>query len=316
MPDSGPEDPHFILDKLDGTITLGPSLLQPDGFVYRFGCVPEKGSLLRFSRYQYGGGVVGNVSQGTLCVLKSSIPYVKSGHKSSASGGRTRRAKPGGCQTARPTEAAHPYTCCDGRRLRIPGMPGAGVARACCLAPGAQPGAPNDPRPGQVFVVVLPQTDAPQEHIPPERLVLSAELHDSVSSQLEARRLVGTALEVRQPQYVWVSVQAELRVPERSDPALIREVQQRAEEALYRYLNPYVGGPRGDGWPFGRALNRSEIYGLLQRIKGVEFVEDVQMSISKSSGGINPQPPTLAERMVPIPRYGLICSDQHQVKVS
>jgi predicted phage baseplate assembly protein len=314
--DSGQEDTHFTLDKLDGTITLGPSLLQPDGSVHRFGCVPEKGSLLRFSRYQYGGGVVGNVSQGTLCVLKSSIPYVTQvTNRAPAVGGRDAQsledAKLRAPQKLRTRTRAvtaddYEYLAC-----QVPG-----VARACCLAPGAQPGAANDPRPGQVFVIVLPQTDAPQERIPPERLVLSAELHAAVSSQLEARRLVGTALEVRQPQYVWISVQAELRVAERSDPALIRDVQQRAEEALYRYLNPYVGGPRGDGWPFGRALNRSEIYGLLQRIKGVEFVEDVQMSVSESGGGINLQPPALAERMVPVPRQGLICSDQHQVKVS
>jgi hypothetical protein len=106
-----------------------------------------------------------------------------------------------------------------------------------------------------------------------------------------------------------------LHVPERSDPAFIRDVQQRAEEALYRYLNPYVGGPRGDGWPFGRALNPSEIYGLLQSIEHVEFVEDVQISISDSAGGARIQPATTM-RTVPVSRHGLICSDQHQVKVS
>ena len=71
-----PEDRCFTLDDLDGTITLGPSLLQPDGQVYGFGAVPEKGSTLRFTRYQYGGGVIGEVPARALTVLKSSIPYI------------------------------------------------------------------------------------------------------------------------------------------------------------------------------------------------------------------------------------------------
>jgi predicted phage baseplate assembly protein len=76
--DSAADDKNYTLDSLNGTITLGPSLLQPDGSVYRFGAVPAKGSTLTFSRYQHGGGVDGNVPQGMLTVLKTSIPYVSS----------------------------------------------------------------------------------------------------------------------------------------------------------------------------------------------------------------------------------------------
>jgi predicted phage baseplate assembly protein len=313
--DSGPEDHHFTLDKLDGTLTLGPSLLQPDGFIYRFGSVPEKGSVLRFKRYQYGGGVIGNVSQNTLSVLKSSIPYVaRVTNRAPAVGGRNaqnledarlRAPQKLRTRTRAVTADDHEYLASE-----VPG-----VARARCLAPGSQPGDPNDPRPGQVFVIVLPQIDVPQGRIPPEGLGLSAELRAAVLSHLEARRLLGTALEVRPPQYVWVSVQAELHVPERSDPTLIAGVQRRAEEALYRYLNPYMGGPRGDGWSFGRSLNRSELFGVLQGVEHVEFVEDVQISITNSSGGANPAPAGSSLRAVPVPRHGLICSDRHQVKV-
>ena len=312
--DSGPEDPHFTLDKLDGTLTLGPSLLQPDGFIYRFGSVPDKGSDLSFTHYQYGGGVIGNVSKGTLNVLKSSIPYVNSvTNRMAAVGGRDAQSLDDAklrapqklrTRTRAVTAEDHEYLA---REVHD-------VARAYCLAPGAQPGAPGDPKPGQVFVIVLPQVDDSHGYIPPERLTLSAELRAAVLSHLEERRLLGTALEVRGPQYVWVSVQADLRVPERSDPALIQEVQRKAEELLYRYLNPYTGGPRGEGWPFGRALNRSEIFGVLQRIEQVEYVEDVQISISDTAG-LNPQAAGSPLRVVTVPRYGLICSNRHQVKV-
>jgi hypothetical protein len=140
-------------------------------------------------------------------------------------------------------------------------------------------------------------------------------LRSAVLAELEKRRLLGIALEVRQPQYLWVSVQAVLRLPERSDPSLAVDVQQRAEDALYRYLNPYMGGPRGDGWPFGRTLNQSEIYGLLQGVEDVEFVEDIQIRVSESATGANPVSDAPAVRSVTVPRHGLICSDQHQVKV-
>jgi predicted phage baseplate assembly protein len=308
--DSGPEDRHFTLDKLDGTLTLGPALLQPDGMVYRFGSVPEKGSLLVFKQYRYGGGVIGNVSRETLTVLKSSIPYVAHvTNRIEAAGGRDgqtledarmRAPQKLRARTRAVTADDYEYLAC-----QVPD-----VARARCLAPGAQPGARNEPRPGQIFVIVLPQVDHPEGPFTPEQLTLSAELRAAVLAYLQPRRLLGIAVEVHQPQYVWVSVQAELRVPERSDPALIDAVRQEALTSLQRYLNPYIGGPRGDGWPFGRALNRSELYGVLQRIEHVEYVENLSVSVGEAGGQ-----QAAGQQTIQIPRHGLICSGQHQIKV-
>lgn len=311
--DSGPDDHHFTLDKLDGTLTLGPSLLQPDGMICRFGSVPDKGSLLVFKRYRYGGGVIGNVSQHTLTVLKSSIPYVAhvTNHVA-AIGGRDAQsledAKLRAPQKLRTRTRA--VTADDYEHLasQVPG-----VARSRCLAPGAQPGGRDDPRPGQVFLIVLPQIDNPQGELAPEQLVLSAELRSTLLAHLQPRRVLGTALEVHQPQYTWVSVQADLRVPERSDPTLIETVKQQAQEALRRYLNPYIGGPQGEGWPFGRALNRSELYGVLQRIEHVEYVENLSVAVNdtNAAGG----PAGTSQQSVQIPRHAVICSGQHQVRV-
>jgi predicted phage baseplate assembly protein len=311
--ESGPDDRHFTLDKLDGTLTLGPALLQPDGTVYRFGRVPEKGSLLVFKRYRYGGGVVGNVARGTLTVLKTSIPYVAHvTNRTAAVGGRDaqsleearlRAPQKLRARTRAVTADDYEYLAC-----QVPE-----VARARCLAPGSQPGGRGDPRPGQVFIIVLPQVDQPEGALVPEQLALSAELRSAVLSYLQPRHLLGTALEVHSPHYVSVSVQTELRVAEHSDPALIEAVQQEALEALQRYLNPYLGGPRGNGWPFGRALNRSELYGLLQRIEHVEYVENLVISVSEAGAAEKPLPAN--QQTVQIPRHGLICSGQHQIKV-
>jgi len=310
--DSNADDRHFSLDSQDGTILLGPTILQPDGTVYRFGAVPPKGSTLRFARYQYGGGVGGNVPSGTITVLKSSIPYVaRVVNREPAVGGRDAQslddAKLRAPQTLRTRSRA--VTADDFEYLS---REIAGVARASCLTPGAQPPEPNDPRPGQIFVVVLPQVDSPNRQIPPEQLTLSAEIRGAVMSHLNERRLLGSTLEVQPPQYNWVSVQAILRVPDRSDPGLMAEVQTLATAALYRYLNPHVGGPTEDGWPFGRDLHLSEVYALLQRVPYVEFVEEVRINLADPNnfGSTRPAPPRLE-----IPRNALICSGQHEVTV-
>jgi hypothetical protein len=48
-------------------------------------------------------------------------------------------------------------------------------------------------------------------------------------------------------------------------------MQVRVRDALTRYLDPIVGRD-GDGWPFGRSVNVSEIYRLIDTLPGVDFV--------------------------------------------
>lgn len=306
--DSGPEDRVFTLDELDGTLTLGPSLLQPDGAVYHFGAVPPRGSTLKFSRYQCGGGVEGNVPAGALSILKSAIPYVaRVVNRREAVGGRNAQtledAKLRAPQYLRSRTRAvtaddYEYLAC-----QVPG-----VARARCLAAGAQPGGPTELKPGQVCVVVLPQADAGGGPIAPAALTLSAELRNAVFAYLDERRVAGTALEVRGPHYVWVRVEARLRLAETGDATAAAEARAAAEQMLYRYLNPLTGGPDGRGWPFGRDLHVSEIYALLQRVPGVEFLEDVRLSLVERGS----TPETVTARLQ-VPRHGLVCSDQHRV---
>ncbi|PDW02680.1 putative baseplate assembly protein [Candidatus Viridilinea mediisalina] len=310
--DSHADSNHYTLDSIDGSLTLGPALLQPDGTVYRFGKVPVKGSELRFSHYQHGGGVVGNLPRGALSVLKTSMPYVaRVSNRAPAAGGID-------AQTL------------DDARLRVPQVLRTrqravtaddfeflatqvhGVARACCLAPGAQPGEAYDIAPGRVVVLLVPHLDAPHGAIRPDQLILSTELLRSVQNHLNDRCLIGTSPEVRMPQYIWISVEARLRVRPRSAPALEAEVYRLADAALYRYLNPLVGGADGTGWIFGRDLHVSEIFALMQRIPNVEFVDEVRVTVrepGRSEGG----QPVLGR--LDVPDGALVCSYQHRVEV-
>lgn len=307
------DDPHYTLDS-DGELQLGPTLIQPNGTVYRYGKVPEKNALLRFHRYQYGGGILGNVPASTLITLKTSIPYIArvTNHIVATQGedaeslehGKLRIHEHLGTRTRAVTADDYEYIA----RHQVPG-----VARAHCHAPGAQPGTAGEPKPGQVILSILPKIEPSEGAIDPSLLQAKEDTLHRVREKMDACRLIGTTLEVRGAQYVWITVQAKVRVRERSDPALALEVQREAEKALYRYLNPYSGGPDGQGWPFGRALHEAELLSLLQRIEGVEFVDEIRVATTEPGSKEAPQQ---APKRLVIEPFKLITSVTHRVIVT
>jgi hypothetical protein len=143
-------------------------------------------------------------------------------------------------------------------------------------------------------------------------LTLSSDLRKTALKYLADRSVLGIGLEVRTAAITWVSVDAELRLVDGVDGALAAEAMQRAESELYRYLNPYIGGPQGDGWPFGRTLYLSELFGLLQRTLYVEAVESIRVYAGDPHPNLRqPAPPQLS-----IPKHGVICSGTHRVTVA
>ncbi len=310
--DSGPEDRHFTLDSSDGTLTLGPTLLQPDGTVYRFGATPPKRSWLRFSRYQHGGGVIGNVPRGTLSVMKTSIPYVSQvTNRQPAMGGRDAQslddAKLRAPQMLRTRTRAVTAEDYEYLALQVPG-----VARAHCLTPGALPATPGDLQPGEVVVLVLPQLPESESRNGTIPTLDRPELLSAVRAHLDERRVMGAQLEVRAPQLIEVSVEVILRVSARTEQYVLDNVRRAAERALYTYLSPYPGGPEGHGWPIGRDLHVSEIYARLQRVASVEYVDEVRVTIAdpNAPGGVQTVSPRFS-----MPRDALLRSGQHKVQV-
>ncbi|MBZ9713605.1 putative baseplate assembly protein [Deinococcus multiflagellatus] len=333
---SAPEDRHFTLDATTGEVAFGPSILQADGSVYRFGAVPPQGATIRMRRYQYGGGAGGNVPARALSVLKSSVPYVaRVTNHAPAAGGRNGQLLEDAVQRV-------PYllrlrnraVTADDYELLAAQVPG--VARARCVTPNMA--VPGQTYPGQIRALTVPagqvtlallpdvsfddliglddvSTDplAPLTgRIAPERLTLSAELRGAVQEELDLRRPVGTTLDLRAPQYVWVSVTATLRAGAGASRPVREDVRRRAMQALYGYLNPFTGGPDGKGWPFGRTLSISELYGLLRAVPGVEVAEDVQVVLTEPG---QPETRETITGSLPLPPQALIVSDVHHVRV-
>ena len=73
---SNSDDPHFTCDSVSGEIQFGPSIRQPTGEKRQYGRVPPTGRQIRFTSYRSGGGVIGNVGEGTITVLKLSLIHI------------------------------------------------------------------------------------------------------------------------------------------------------------------------------------------------------------------------------------------------
>ncbi|GAA2419314.1 putative baseplate assembly protein [Streptomyces mauvecolor] len=266
---SGPFDRHFTLDAATGEIAFGPSVRQPDGTVRQFGAVPIKGAAIRASRYGTGGGRSGNVARGSIQVLRSSIPYIsRVENREAARGGvdgeTVEEAKIRAPIALRAQERA--VTARDYEELARRAAPE--TARIACLAADAAESGDN-----AVRVLVVPQAVPDRGgRLRFEQLVPGNELLGRVTSFLDERRPLGTRLAVGPPFYQGVTVVATLHS---FRAAKADHVRDDALNALYSYLDPLTGGAHGTGWPFGRPLRAGEIFAALQRVPGVELVDEV-----------------------------------------
>lgn len=152
------------------------------------------------------------------------------------------------------------------------------VARARCL-----PGAALDGPPADVVVVVLPAREALPLDDPRRAIATLSEIMAAVAAFLEPRRLLATKLRVAPPQTVEIALALTLNL---TPDALPAAVAAAARAALQRFLDPWVGGEDGTGWPFGRALYHSEIHALLRGVPGVDHITRVAGRPEIESGGM------------------------------
>jgi len=300
---SGPDDRHFVFDAVAGELALGPAVRQPDGGLRQYGRTPAKGARLRLRAYRTGGGRRGNVGRGTLSVLKSSIPYVDSvENRRPAVGGvdgeDIENAKLRGPIVLRTLGRA--VTTEDYEQLAREAAPE--VSRVRCLAAG-------DPsEAGAVRVLVVPAAAAGGGRLAFDQLAPAQDTVEKIARRLDECRLIGSRVLIQPPLYRGVTVVARVRARPRANPNRLHE---EALEALYLYFNPVVGGPDGDGWPFGRPVHVGEVYSVLQRLPGTELVEDVRLfgadPVTGARGG--------ALQRLELEPHALVFSYDHQVLV-
>jgi predicted phage baseplate assembly protein len=301
---SSPRDRHFTVDLVHAQLALGPSVREADGGWTQYGALPPKGSALRMTSYRHGGGREGNVAAGALTMLKSAIPGVA----------RVANPRPAfGGVDAEPLSAARERAAIELRtRYRavtaedfefLAGEASPRVARAVCVAPAEGEA---------VQLRLLPRVDPADRRLTIDELTPDERMLDEVGSYLDERRLVGTSVQLLPVRFRGISVVVQLQAEPLAD---LGRVEQEVLQALYTYLNPLVGGsPEGpaEGWPFGRALNQGELYGIVHAVGGVEFVKILRLYETDLRTGEQAAKPTASH--LALEPDEVIASGNHIVK--
>jgi hypothetical protein len=163
------------------------------------------------------------------------------------------------------------------------------------------------------------------------KLTVDQHLIMRVQEHLDQYRLLTTSLQVREPQYIGVKVYAEIVAGDYSQPDVVRT---RALDALRNFLSPLAlddsRGPEWEGWPFGKDLYVTEIYSLLEKVPGVQYVMVVRLSHrpivplterpETEGDGEAEEAPALTElasnqRSLVVPRGALLVSLGHDVQM-
>jgi predicted phage baseplate assembly protein len=271
MPDfytSGPRDRHYLFDHLSGEVRFGNG---------QHGMIPPQGrGNIRAARYRTGGGRQGNRPAGSITQLKSALAYIDSVTNLEPAGGGADQESLARAKEHGPHRLRHNGRSVAGQDyedLALEATPE--VARALAITPrfnpldlpwidrGSRPAtAPIHPRAGQVEVIIVPRSDAPQ---PIPSLALIAQ----VEAYLLARCSPTVTLHVAGPAWMQVTVTATV-VPTSLDTA--DALTATVAAALRRFLHPLTGGADGRGWAFGRQPHLSTLYALIEALPGVDHV--------------------------------------------
>ena len=156
---------------------------------------------------------------------------------------------------------------------------------------------------------MVPAVGEPGAQLSLDDLEPSAETCARVQRYLDERRLVGTRVRPEPPEYAGLRVKAQIVVEDRHDPLVVREAALRA---LYIHFDPLVGGREGAGWEFGRAIRIGEVYGVLQRVAGVDVVSSASIAYCDSQDGSGEEDMGSIMELYP---NQLVLSREHEVEI-
>ncbi|TMA24792.1 MAG: putative baseplate assembly protein [Deltaproteobacteria bacterium] len=249
--DSQPNSRHYLCDPIKGEISFG------DG---RKGWVPPTGRDSVKCEYRLGGGVAGNVGANTLTVLKQSIAFVQGvSNPFPAQGGADpetiEEAKRRGTYAIKNRDRA--ITAEDYESLALAAS--RRVARAKCVQSSD----------GSISLLLVPKAEREDGDA---RAVPSRDLIDRVASYIDKRRLITARVNVGKPKLVPVSLELTISL---KPGATADRVKADVKDKVKKLLNPLHGGPKADGWPFGRAVGKADLYPIVEGVEGVDRITDL-----------------------------------------
>ncbi|KST67651.1 putative baseplate assembly protein [Mastigocoleus testarum] len=261
--------------------TYTPPAAENDGSValeLQYGKVPPPGSEIYMMAYRTGGGTIGNVSKGKITVLKNSIPYVKHViNYHNAFGGTDSESLDEA--VLRVPELLRTRECGvtpeDFARIAKEASPL--VAHTYCLT------RPEHTTAGIVRLLIVPQKQNLSNFdfsggIKPSDLALDRELKTEILNYMSDRKPLGVQIKLEEPEYVGVSVKAEVMLEVQYNNIRAREkILSSVLWQIYRFLNPLVGGFEKKGWDLGRPVYSSDIVAVCQKIPGVRYLGRVEL---------------------------------------
>ena len=260
---STPEDRHYILDEETGTVTFGDCIhgLAPEGQILIAGHAVTLGS-------------AGNIKGGRLTAIHpEDLQQLAVGDHSltlanpdDAHGGRDRETEEG-CfsrfrrQMGRNDRAV---TYEDYERL-VRRTPGLMIANCKAIPVSRLPRRDGSFEENCVTVVVEPWS------VETER-VLSPAYEENILSYLDQRRMLGTKVALLSPEYIAITIYAEIS----SQPQYL-DARQRVESAVADFFRK--------GWEFGEPVRYSQLYGIIDTLDCVQRVES--LTIDAQGRGIS-----------------------------
>jgi hypothetical protein len=286
--ESDHSDRHFVVERLSGEIRFGNGTK---------GMLPPLGANnIRLCIYKTGGGTSGNKPVNSINQLRTSLPLVASVVNLEAATDGQDIEDWNSVYTRGSSYLRHrgrAITAVDYEDLARNASPL--VVRAKCfpLKDLVSDSSSTD-KPGVVSLVVVPKKSEPEPKP-------SLDLLRRIWKFIDPFREQSTSLIVLGPEYIRISVQAVI-VP--AYEYMEADIATDCRTRLETFLHPLTGGEHSKGWAFGEQPHQSDLFALLESVKGLEFVRSLQIICQEERPG-------LLEN-----GNFLVCSGKHRITLS
>ncbi len=250
---------HYVVDHITGEIKFG------DG---RKGMRPPSGSNSVVARnYRTGGGSDGNVGARALTILRRSNPSIRSVVNYFPAVGGSDLESVSDAKLRAPQIFRNRFRAVTSEDYEwLAQRASSNIARVHCIS--------NTPTEGEVTLVIIPEESASQEK-EGAKIMPTTQLLNMVTDYLEPRRLLTTKLHVNRPRYLEVSFEVSYQIQATgADP---ERVKRDLENNIRNYLHPLRGGSDRKGWPFGKALMKTDLYRVVEDTDGVEYIDRLEI---------------------------------------
>lgn len=298
---TGAEDRVYEMDNVSGLVVFG------DGIN---GKIPPTAADNIKVDYRSGGGKHGNLDSYLIKDVKTAVPFLDKAFNPLAAAGGTDTETVDNLMLRGPYLLKHRGRAVTSEDFeQLAGQASPGIARVKCLPNMNEKRETQD---GRVTVIVIPRTD---EEKPRLTLQMQRRVEEYLRHCAPFTLVSAEHLKVIGPVYAEVSVRAVLAAV---SVDLVPVVEKACHQQLKEFLNPLSGGHERAGWDFGRIPCFSDFYALLEKVEGVDHVED--LSILLTIPGTEEtvlryilEPSTAVE--VPVPPYVIVSGGKHDISV-